>query len=63
MSRNLNTPSATCRSAAAEVVPAGGPMAGNSQDGTGACSGTPLALGRPAESYPMVDPWNFRLLV
>ena len=58
MSRTPNTPSATCRSAAAEAAPAGGPATGNSQEGA-AFSGTPWS----ADSCLMADRWSFRLLV
>jgi len=58
MNRNPNAPSAPSRSAADGAAPAGGPEAGNSQEGAGA-----LFVGCQPESYPMADRWNFRLLV
>jgi hypothetical protein len=58
MNRNPNTPSATSRSAADEAAPAGGPKAGNSQEGAGASF-----VGWQPDSCPMADRWNFRLLV
>jgi hypothetical protein len=58
-----SSPSATNRSATAEAAPVGGPMAENSQEGTGAFSTTPMSMGWQAESCLMADRWNFRLLV
>jgi hypothetical protein len=63
MNQNPNAPSATRCAAAAEAAPADSLKAANSQQGAGASEGTPWSTGWQAESYPMADGWNFRLLV